>query len=119
MHELSIAQNIAKIVLSETERLKITKPVQKIVFCAGRMNAIIPESLRANFEIIKREHPVIAKAALEIREIPVKAMCTSCAFEFELEEPVFICPKCGCMARPLDPASCGNDMFVESIETKD
>jgi hydrogenase nickel incorporation protein HypA/HybF len=113
MHELSIAQNIAKIVMTEYKRGKFTEEVKKIFFSAGKMNAIIPETLVMNFDCVKKEYQELQQAELILEEKPVIIQCQVCQEKFCLESPEFICPECGAFDIKIIQ---GKDMYVDSFE---
>jgi len=113
MHEFSIAQNIITIVEEELAKQKELRPVRKIFFHTGRLNAVIPETLRFGFDIQKQEKPLLARAILEIKEIPIKIRCRNCGKETELEEPAFLCPECA--SQQIEVIT-GKHMTIDSIE---
>ena len=113
MHELSIAQNIIIIVEEELKKHGNKGTVKKVLFKSGRMNAIIPDSLKFGFDILKKEKEVVKNAEIEIEEIPLKVKCTRCGTESVIDEPAFFCPKC---FSPDVEIIAGKEMWVESIE---
>jgi len=113
MHELTIAQNIISIVEEEVAKQGDSGTVKKVFFKAGKMHAIIPESLKFGFEILKKDSKVVNQANLEIDEIPLRIKCKKCGLEKNIEEPIFYCSKCNSF--DIEIIS-GMDMFVESIE---
>ena len=113
MHELSIAQNIVKIVHQEYQKGNYDSDVKKIFFSAGKMNAIIPESLMMNFNVVKGDFPEVKNAELVIEEKEVVVRCENCSSEVELSEPVFTCQNCG---SPNIKLVQGREMYVESFE---
>jgi len=115
MHELTIAQNIIRIVHDELEKIPGTKIVECVRFRAGRLNAIIPESLKFNFDILKKDYPMLDQANLEVAETPVIIRCRQCQAEAAITEPLFLCAACGSV--DLQMIS-GQEMFVDSIEVK-
>jgi hydrogenase nickel incorporation protein HypA/HybF len=116
MHELTIAKNIISIVENELKTRNYQKNVKKVVFSAGKMNAIIPESLKFGFDVLKKNSPFLTQSELEITEIPIKIKCNNCDREMDISEPMFICDKCGSI--DIEILS-GKDMFVESIELEE
>lgn len=116
MHELTIAQNIISIVEDELKSRNCHASVKKVIFSAGRMNAIIPESLKFGFDVLKKNSPFLMQSELEITEIPIKIRCNNCGREMDISEPMFICDKCGSI--DIEILS-GKDMFVESIELEE
>jgi len=93
MHELRIAQEIINITQREMFARKLNK-ISKIGLKIGALSGIDPEALSFGFEasIVDSE---LAGARLEIEFIPVKGRCNSCQADFEIDDFVFICPKCG------------------------
>jgi hydrogenase nickel incorporation protein HypA/HybF len=115
MHEASIAQNIIKTVKYELEARKISTAVEKVVFTAGKLNAIVPDSLSFHFDALKKDEEQLKDAVLEVQDAPVKAHCAACKNTIELEDPIFVCPDCG---GPLTVES-GQELCVTSITVKD
>ncbi|MFA4839178.1 MAG: hydrogenase maturation nickel metallochaperone HypA [Candidatus Neomarinimicrobiota bacterium] len=113
MHELTIVENIINMVEAEIGKRQLDQKISKIVFLAGKMNAIIPESLTFGFDTIKKEHPVLADAELVIRILPITVRCRSCGAESTIDEPEFICQHCS--GTEIEMLT-GSEMFIESIE---
>lgn len=116
MHELTIATNIIKIVKDELTKKNLAQPIKTIIFKAGRLHAIIPESLTFNFDAIKESEQLLRNSKLLIEEIPIKVKCQSCGETIELAEPVFICPHC--QNDDLEIIN-GHEMYVDNIEMED
>jgi hydrogenase nickel incorporation protein HypA/HybF len=110
---LTIAENIIKMVELEVGKRKPDQKIRRIVFQAGRMNAIIPESLTFSFDTIKKYHSNLAEAELVIQILPITVHCQSCGAESTIDEPEFICQHCS--GTEIEMLS-GSEMFVESIE---
>lgn len=115
MHELSIATSIMEIVLGQLNQSGIDSPVEKVTFLAGKMHAIVPDSLRFHFDVVKKDHPLTQNAELVIEELPVVARCPGCDQSYTLDEPAFVCPECGTPMR----VEGGSEMRVDSIEVED
>jgi len=113
MHELSIAQNIVKIVHQEYVKGDFHDKVKKVWFSAGKMNAIIPASLQLNFNVVKKNYEELKTTELIIEEKEVVIQCRQCKKEVELEEPLFRCQRCDSADINLVQ---GKEMFVESFE---
>lgn len=113
---MTIAQNILNIISAELQSEIPAKPVTRVHFKSGKMNAIIPESLSFCFNVLKVEYPFLKNAELVIEEMPLTIRCHDCGELAELEEPLFICPHCHGFA--LEIVS-GKEMFVESVEIAD
>jgi len=116
MHELKIARNILKIVSDELMKRGISSPVKIIHFKAGRMHAIIPESLLFNFNTLKTESPAFQKAALCLEIVPLRIKCRQCQQIAELAKPIFHCTNCGGI--DLEILN-GQEMYVDNIELED
>ena len=113
MHELSIAQNIVKIVIQEYEKGNYSEEIKKIYFSAGKMNAIIPASLQLNFNIVKLNYNMMQNTELIIEEKAVIIRCADCDSEVEINEPIFLCQNCGSSQIKIVQ---GKTMYVDSFE---
>ncbi len=116
MHEMSIAQNIITILKDEKSKNEFKKPVKSITLITGRMNAVIPDSLKFCFDIIKKDIDFLQNSILEIKEEVIKIRCNSCNSEKEIEEPIFLCDNCN--SSDIEILS-GTDMYIESIDIED
>jgi hydrogenase nickel insertion protein HypA len=115
MHEMSIAHNIIEIVNDELTTRGIYTSVEKVVFKAGKMNAIIPDSLLFHFNVLKREFQSLKDAVLEIDEVPIIVLCSHCNKSFTIHEPLFLCSECGNSVS----IKSGQEMWIESILIED
>ena len=111
MHEMAIAQNICKICEEEWKKHKISQTVSEVVFRAGKLNAVIPDILRFNFDVIKKDYASLKEAELVVEEIPIQVRCKVCGKTSEIEEPLFLCMECGGAVS----VETGQEMFVENI----
>lgn len=111
MHELVIAQNIARGVEDEITTRKLKGSVETVHLRVGKLHAVVPDILTFNFDIVKKDIATLQNAVLEIHEIPIRATCPTCKKETILEEPFFLCIDCG---GPLKMET-GREMFVERI----
>ena len=117
MHELTIAKNIVSIVKEELKkRDKLDCHVQKIYFNAGRLNAVVPESLQYNFNQIKQANKYIQNTELIIKEVPVTIKCRNCEKQTTIDEPVFRCQHCD--SSNIEVIS-GKKMYIESMDIDD
>ncbi len=114
MHELAIAKNIVDITIKEVESRNLQGEVEKIFFRAGKLNAVIPDILTFNFDVLKKDCPLLHKASLVVDAIPIRVKCKSCGKTAELDEPIFLCLECGSALT----VEAGQEMFVERIELK-
>lgn len=114
MHELSVAQEILKIV---DQYLPNPSPnsVKSVKIKVGKFSNILTESLSFCYQALIDNTP-LQGSKLKIVEIPVKISCSNCNQEFELEPPVFSCP--GCANNQIRIVS-GTELQVEEIELND
>ena len=113
MHEFSLAVNIFDIVLETVQKEHIYK-VHTIKLDVGKLMAIVPESLIFGFETVSEGTP-LEGAKLEINETPVTVRCKKCGTESEINEFIFMCPKCNGV--DLEMLS-GQDMQITSLEVE-
>jgi hydrogenase nickel incorporation protein HypA/HybF len=93
VHELALADSIARTVLQEIDRQKLP-PVQKIVVRIGELHAVVPEALEFSFQAITAD-TCLSQAKLEIEPIPVEGHCCECQDDFAVRNFLFACPRCG------------------------
>lgn len=111
VHELSIAQSLLEIVLEESARNRL-KQVHVIRLQVGAMAAVVPEALTFCFDMLS-ENSIAQGASMEIETLPVVARCSRCDLPFQVENQVFLCPKCG---DPTLELVSGRELSVVSIE---
>ena len=114
MHELSVAQEILRIV---HQYVPDPKPdtVKSVKVSVGRLSNILADSLTFCFEAITSDTP-LKGTRLEIIELAVKIQCSSCNEVSEIDEPVFACPNCG--DNQIKVIS-GTELKVDEIELYD
>lgn len=108
MHEGSIAKGIIEVVEREAGELK---EVLKVKVRIGKLHAVVPDCLTFFFDSMKEGK--LKNAVLEIEEVPVKGVCNRCRKEFEIDEPLFLCPLCGSVDVEIKQ---GEEMHVVCIE---
>ncbi|KPK90233.1 hypothetical protein AMJ80_08685 [bacterium SM23_31] len=113
MHEFSLAVNIFDIVLETVQKEKINR-VYTINLDVGKLMAVVPESLIFGFEAVSKG-TLLENTRLEINEIPVTVRCKKCGTESEIDEFIFMCPKCNGI--DLEMLS-GQDMQIVSLEVE-
>jgi len=92
MHELSIAQEIVNIVNQHLPE-NGNNSVHSVKVAVGKLSNILPDSLKFCFEAITM-NTNLHGAKLEIENIPLTVQCGDCNEKSELDETIFICPKC-------------------------
>jgi hydrogenase nickel incorporation protein HypA/HybF len=106
MHELRIAESIAKITRQEMARRDISS-LKAIGLRIGVLSGVDPEALRFSFTAIAQGTD-LGSAELRIEAVPVQGHCRACHHDFELNEFNLICPHCG-----------GTDIHLQSGEELD
>ncbi len=115
MHEMGIAMQIIEIALDSIPPNLQGKAVEKVNLKVGKLSAIVPESLRFCFDVVARD-TLLAGSKLNIEEIPVKAKCRDCHFEWTINDPEFTCKNC--QGGAIDIIA-GRELDIESIEIAD
>lgn len=92
MHELSIAMSIVEIA-EENAACSGVKTINEIQIEVGVLSGVVHEALEfAMEEAVK--NTVLQNAKRVVINIPGKAKCNECKFEFELNDIYTPCPKC-------------------------
>jgi len=115
MHEMGIATEIVRIVTESIPADMIGCKVARVNLKVGKMAAVVPQSLRFCFDIVAKE-TAAEGARLEIQEIAVIAHCHACEHQWEIDEPVFICPQC--RSGSIEMLS-GRELDIDSIELEE
>ncbi len=113
MHELSIAESLLTIVQEEITR-HCLENVLSVKVKVGKFTAIQPEALSFCFELII-EDTSLKGVTLDIEVLAIKGYCKECKEDFELEDPVRICPKCQSWNVRIEG---GRELYIESIEVE-
>jgi hydrogenase nickel incorporation protein HypA/HybF len=111
MHELSIAQSLLEIIVDESKRHGLER-INKVRLQVGAFAAVVPESLTFCFELVSRD-TVASGAVIEIENVGVTARCDECDISFEVQDRVFLCPRCG---GPASGLLSGRELTIMSIE---
>ena len=112
MHEMGLATEIIRIVTESIPPDMANPKVARVNLKVGKLAAVVPHSLSFCFEIAAKETPADG-AELIIEEIAVSARCGSCHTSWEIEEPVFQCPRCN--SSDVEMLT-GRELDIESIE---
>ena len=108
MHELSISNAIAKVVLAHAGGRTVTSVQVRV----GALRQIVPDSLVFCWEIVSRQ-PLLEGSRLEIEHVPGLIECAGCGARSTLTEFVLRCPACG---DGLVTVVSGEEFLVTSIE---
>lgn len=111
MHEMSIAQSILKIALSEAQK-NGAKKLKTVRIRAGELRGIVPSQLSFFFQFITKDTPAEG-ATLDVETVPIKGKCKSCENVFMVENYEFICKQC--QSKDVDVLQ-GMELAVKEIE---
>jgi len=92
MHEIALAEAIAKAVEEELGKHRGAKVIRVSVQVGG-LHEIVPDALEFGFSALIADTP-LAGAELLIEKVPLRGQCNKCGHEFEIEDFMFICPQC-------------------------
>jgi hydrogenase nickel incorporation protein HypA/HybF len=90
MHELSIADSVLQVALSQAAG----RPIARVGLSVGHLRQVVPQALRFSFELVARDTPADG-ATLEIEEIPAAGSCRACGAESQMSEFPLHCAACG------------------------
>ena len=92
MHELSIAQELIRIVIDEQKRHQF-KSVEIIKIKAGGLSGIAPHALEFAFGVLS-EGTCAEKAQLDIESEKIKSSCRKCGHSADNPNIFSTCPLC-------------------------
>jgi len=108
MHELSITQSVVEAVADRVGERRVTV----VRLSIGRLSGVVVDSVRFCFDLVA-EGTVIEGAVLEVDEPTGHCRCRDCAAEFDVDDPIVLCPRCG--SADVDVQS-GRDLRIVSVE---
>ncbi len=108
MHELSISNAIAKVVLEHAAGRR----VESVQVTVGALRQIVPDALTFCWDVVSRQ-PQLEGSRLEIEHVPGAIECGACDARSTLTEFVLRCPACG---SGLVTVVSGEEFLVTSIE---
>lgn len=111
MHEMTIAQNIIRIV-EESRGKEAFEKVHSISIEIGALAAVDSAALQFSFEAAI-EHTPLQGARLVIFNIEGIALCSECNQQVRIQQYYDACPLCGCYQLELLQ---GAEMRVKNIE---
>ena len=107
MHELAITESIVEGVTEHVNGARVIRVMLEI----GRLSGVVPDALRACFDICAEGTP-LEGAALEIDEIPGRAQCRDCQAKIELHDTIALCT-CGSANLAI---SGGRELKIREVE---
>lgn len=111
MHEISIAGDLAQIVLKAAGDEHLEK-VSRVSICFGALIQIVPDIFEFAFRECVR-HTIADEAELSIEIVPVKMQCVTCGKNFKVKENLFRCSGCGSADLKIVQ---GKELFIKSME---
>lgn len=90
MHELSLATAIVNTACKHAGGRRVTTVEMRI----GRLRQVVVATLEFYWEIVARDS-ICEGATLVIEDVPAELCCRSCMHRWQIEEPAFVCPRCG------------------------
>lgn len=121
MHELSISQAIAELVLQESEK-KEAKKVLLVELEIGQLSMFNPEQVEFWLKLAF-EQTLASEAKIQIEAIKPEIRCFDCEYEGEIEveddplyhflTPIIKCPSCGSAKIEIEK---GRDCLLKKIE---
>ena len=93
MHEISIVENIIKIIMAEIPKHGITR-VESIRLAIGEMQQVVPDTLLFAFDVLSMDTS-LKEAKLIIESIPIRGRCRVCFQDFPIENWGGKCIRCG------------------------
>ena len=112
MHELSIVESVLAIV----ERQRAESGFERLIgitLRVGLLAAVDEEALRFAFEVLIEGGPHQG-ATLEVEKTLPSARC-SCGKSFEVDDPIYACPRCGAVQAKLTG---GDELEVVRLEVE-
>ena len=93
MHEMSLAEGIRQIVEDQARTHGFAR-VTRLRVEIGRFAGVEKPALEFAFEVAMRGSPAEG-AALDLLDLPGRALCFDCGETVELENRLDPCPRCG------------------------
>jgi hydrogenase nickel incorporation protein HypA/HybF len=93
MHELSLLENVRKILEDHAESQKFSKVI-KVTLEIGKLSFVEPDALRFGFDVVM-DGSLAENAELTISEVAGLGICQQCGLQVEMEASFDPCPHCG------------------------
>jgi hydrogenase nickel incorporation protein HypA/HybF len=111
MHELSIAQSILEIALTNARAEGATR-ILNIRVVVGALTTYVNESLQLCWDFVT-EGTLAAGSSIELIRTPGLVQCLNCFTRFSTMDTDFRCPQCGGLWRH---ALAGEECYVDAID---
>ena len=110
MHEMSLTQAVVDAVTEKLGDAEVTQVRLEI----GKLSGVVVDSIRFCFDLVT-EGTTLAGARLVVDEPVGQARCRECTTEFEVDDPIVLCPTCD--GSNVDVRS-GRDLRIISVEVR-
>jgi hydrogenase nickel incorporation protein HypA/HybF len=110
VHELGLCEAI----VGAVEKRAMERPVARVRVRVGALHHVHPEAFDQSFSMAAMG-TIAEDATADLVLIPATGSCPACGAEFETNDPLVACPRCGEMGVAL---SGGDELTLESIEYK-
>lgn len=107
MHEMALTQSVVEAVCEHAAGRRVSSVKLEV----GALCAVVPDAMTFCFDLAT-EGTLAAGARLDIDVRPAVARCRSCAAEFELPDPILLCP---CGSADVEVIA-GRDLRILSME---
>ena len=111
MHEVSIIENVLKIVTQSAIENKFTR-VNKVSLKIGQLSGVMPESLNFAFKSCIMD-TMLEGSTLEIEKVSAIAKCFDCIQEFPIDHFNKLCPSCNKFCSNIVS---GYELYINTIE---
>lgn len=111
MHEMSLCEGIREVIEAQAAAHGAAK-IAKVRLEIGRFASVEKQALAFAFDVVMRGS-VAEGAALEMIDLPGRAICFDCAQEVEIDDRLNPCPTCG--GGKLLPTG-GQEMRIKDLE---
>ena len=111
MHEVGIMHSTLAHA-EEQARAAGATTIHSLRMRVGGMSGVVAEALRFAFEALSAES-MAAGATLEIETVVPACWCPHCQAEFEVDDFVFLCPRC---QHPCSELRRGRELELASLE---
>ena len=103
MHELHIVRDL----VATLEKQALAQGAARVTKVKLKFNPLIAhdsDHVQFTFDVVKKDRPLLAGAALELEMIPGCVRCLECGHEFETNALPSLCPRCNSTRlQPRDP----------------
>ncbi len=93
MHEVSLMEQTLAIAVAQAQEHGASK-IHQLVLRVGQQSGVVADALSFAFEVVKQD-TMAAEALLAIEEVPVTCHCQICQSNFQPEDWIYCCPRCG------------------------